>query len=99
MHELRTHADALSLRTALRDGDGRLVVLGAGLVGMEVASSARALGLEVTLIEAAPTPLARALPPALGHWIAGCIALTGSTCGSRRASSASVCAGTPRHCD
>ncbi len=70
MHELRTHADALSLRAALLRGDGRLVVLGAGLVGMEVASSARALGLQVTLIEAAPTPLERALPPALGRWIA-----------------------------
>jgi len=69
VHELRTHADALALRTSLREGQGRLVILGAGLVGMEVASSARSLGLEVTLIEAAPTPLARALPPALGHWI------------------------------
>jgi len=38
---------------------------------MEVASSARALGLDVTLIEAAPTPLARALPPRLGRWMAG----------------------------
>ncbi len=43
---------------------------GGGLVGMEVASSARALGLEVTLMEAAPTPLVRALPPGLGRWIA-----------------------------
>lgn len=70
VHELRTHADALALRTSLREVQGRLVILGAGLVGMEVASSARSLGLDVTLIEAAPTPLARALPPALGHWIA-----------------------------
>jgi 3-phenylpropionate/trans-cinnamate dioxygenase ferredoxin reductase subunit len=69
IHELRTHADALALRGALREREGRLAVLGAGLVGMEVASSARALGLDVTLIEAAPTPLARALPPALGRWI------------------------------
>ncbi len=70
VHELRTLVDALALRAALREGGGRLVVLGAGLVGMEVASSARALGLEVTLIEAAPTPLGRALPPALGRWMA-----------------------------
>jgi len=69
VHELRTHADALALRTALRESQDRLVVLGAGLVGMEVSSSARALGLDVTLIEAAPTPLARALPPVLGRWI------------------------------
>jgi 3-phenylpropionate/trans-cinnamate dioxygenase ferredoxin reductase subunit len=71
VHELRTHADALTLRAALRRGGGRLLVVGAGLVGMEVASSARALGMDVTLIEAGPTPLARALPPGLGHWIAG----------------------------
>jgi NADPH-dependent 2,4-dienoyl-CoA reductase/sulfur reductase-like enzyme len=36
-----------------------------------VAASARTLGLEVTLIEATPTPLARALAPQIGHWIAG----------------------------
>ncbi len=70
VHELRTHTDALGLRSALREREGRLAVLGAGLIGMEVASSARALGLEVTLIEAAPTPLARALPPTLGRWSA-----------------------------
>ncbi len=70
VHELRTRADALSLRSALRDGRGRLAVLGAGLVGMEVAAAARALGWDVTLIEAATTPLARALPPLLGGWIA-----------------------------
>jgi 3-phenylpropionate/trans-cinnamate dioxygenase ferredoxin reductase component len=70
VHELRTHADALSLRAALRDGPRRLAILGAGLIGLEVASSARALGLDVTVIEAAATPLGRALPPKLGHWLA-----------------------------
>jgi 3-phenylpropionate/trans-cinnamate dioxygenase ferredoxin reductase subunit len=69
-HELRTREDALSLRAALREDDGRLAILGAGLIGMEVAAAARALGREVTLIEAADTPLARVLPPALGSWIA-----------------------------
>ena len=70
VHELRTHEDALALRAALRERDGRLAILGAGLIGMEVAAAARALGREVTLIEAADTPLARVLPPALGSWIA-----------------------------
>lgn len=70
IHELRTYEDALALRTALRARSGRLAILGAGLVGMEVAAAARALGREVTLIEAADTPLARALPPVLGTWIA-----------------------------
>jgi len=69
VHELRTHADALALRRALRDGAARLAVLGAGLIGMEVAASAAALGCKVTLIEAAATPLERALPASLGHWL------------------------------
>lgn len=71
VHELRTLADALALREALTSGIERLAIVGAGMIGMEVASSARALGLQVTLLEAAPVPLARALPPSLGMWLAG----------------------------
>ncbi len=71
VHELRTAADAQALRGKLASGSGELTVVGAGLVGLEVASAAKTLGLNVTVIEAAPTPLARALPPALGLWIAG----------------------------
>jgi len=70
VHELRTYDDALSLRAALRDRDGRLAILGGGLIGMEVAGAARALGRDVTILEAATTPLERLLPPALGRWIA-----------------------------
>lgn len=70
VHELRTHADASSLRAALRDRTERLAILGAGLIGLEVASSARRLGLQVTMIEAAATPLGRALPLPLGDWLA-----------------------------
>ena len=67
--ELRSAADAARLREALRAGP-RLLVVGAGLVGMEVASAARSMGLETTMVEAAPTPLARALPAELGRWLA-----------------------------
>jgi 3-phenylpropionate/trans-cinnamate dioxygenase ferredoxin reductase subunit len=70
VHELRTAADAQALRDTLANGSGELAVIGAGLIGLEVASAARTLGRAVTVIEAAPTPLARALPPALGLWIA-----------------------------
>jgi 3-phenylpropionate/trans-cinnamate dioxygenase ferredoxin reductase subunit len=70
VRELRTIDDASALRQALRDGIERLAIVGAGLVGMEVASSATRLGLAVTMIEAAPTPLARVLPPILGDWLA-----------------------------
>jgi 3-phenylpropionate/trans-cinnamate dioxygenase ferredoxin reductase subunit len=71
VHELRTAADAQALRDTFASSSGELAVIGAGLIGLEVASAARALGMKVTVIEAAPTPLARALPPALGLWIAG----------------------------
>jgi NADPH-dependent 2,4-dienoyl-CoA reductase/sulfur reductase-like enzyme len=70
VHELRSYDDALSLRAALRGREGPLAIIGAGLVGMEVAAAARGLGREVTLVEAAPTPLGRILPEALGRWIA-----------------------------
>ena len=65
---LRTLDDALTLRAALTPGS-HLTVLGAGLIGQEVAASATALGLRVTLIEVQPLPLARALHPALARWL------------------------------
>lgn len=61
---LRTAADAAALRGHLGPGR-RLVVVGAGLIGLEVAGAARAAGADVVVLEAAPTALARVLPPAL----------------------------------
>jgi NADPH-dependent 2,4-dienoyl-CoA reductase/sulfur reductase-like enzyme len=57
---LRGMGDALRLREALLAAR-RLVVVGAGFIGLEVAASAHKLGLEVTVIEAAPKPLAHVL--------------------------------------
>ncbi|MFP1624231.1 NAD(P)/FAD-dependent oxidoreductase [Streptomyces sp. 5K101] len=65
VHVLRTLDDARALREDLARG-GRLVVIGGGFVGAEVASTARALGLDVTVVEAAPTPLAGPLGTAMG---------------------------------
>ncbi|MEU9481860.1 FAD-dependent oxidoreductase [Streptomyces sp. NPDC048191] len=65
VHVLRTLDDARALREDLARG-GRLVVIGAGFVGAEVASTAYALGLDVTVIEAAPTPLAGPLGETMG---------------------------------
>lgn len=48
----------------------RLVVVGGGFVGVEVAATARELGVEVTLVEVAATPLSPALGPELGRLIA-----------------------------
>ena len=56
MHTLRTLEDAVALRAALRRRP-RLLIVGAGFIGCEVAASARALGIEVTLIDIAPHPL------------------------------------------
>ena len=55
---LRTHADSLRLRAALRDG-ARLAVVGGGLIGLEVASAGRRLGADVAVVEAAPHLLPR----------------------------------------
>ena len=69
IHHLRTLADAETLRDALTPG-ARLAIVGAGFVGLEVASSARALGLEVTVIEPAAVPFERTLGPAVGSLLA-----------------------------
>ncbi|MEV8540255.1 FAD-dependent oxidoreductase [Streptomyces sp. NPDC051572] len=66
VHTLRTLDDARALRDELALG-GRLVVIGGGFIGAEVASTAYALGLDVTVIEAAPTPLAGPLGEAMGQ--------------------------------
>jgi 3-phenylpropionate/trans-cinnamate dioxygenase ferredoxin reductase subunit len=62
---LRTVADADRLRADLRPG-ARVVVVGAGFVGCEVASTARPLGAEVTVLERDPYPLGRVLGPEMG---------------------------------
>ncbi|MEV8432351.1 FAD-dependent oxidoreductase [Streptomyces sp. HUAS 31] len=65
VHTLRTLDDARALRDELALG-GRLAVIGGGFIGAEVASTARALGLAVTVVEAAPAPLAGPLGEAMG---------------------------------
>ncbi len=70
VHSLRTLDDARALRAELTAGS-RLVVVGAGFIGAEVASTARALGLDVTVVEAAPTPLILPLGPELGAAVGG----------------------------
>ncbi|MDP9102197.1 MAG: FAD-dependent oxidoreductase [Actinomycetota bacterium] len=62
---LRTVDDAVALRTALRPG-ARLVVVGAGWIGAEVATAGVAAGCHVVVLEAAPTPLAVPLGEAVG---------------------------------
>jgi 3-phenylpropionate/trans-cinnamate dioxygenase ferredoxin reductase component len=66
--QLRSLADAERLRARLVPGRS-LAVIGAGFIGMELAASARQLGVEVSLVEAAARPLARLLPAALAAWL------------------------------
>ncbi len=65
IHVLRTFEDARSIREAL-DCGARTAVVGGGFIGSEVASAAHKRGLPVSILEAAPTPLVRAVGPEMG---------------------------------
>ncbi|MGI5202868.1 NAD(P)/FAD-dependent oxidoreductase [Spirillospora sp. CA-108201] len=64
-HVLRTVDDARDLRARLTAG-ARIVIVGAGWIGAEVATAAARRGCEVTVVEAADTPLAGAIGPEVG---------------------------------
>lgn len=68
-YRLRTLADASALRRELAAG-ARLAIVGAGFIGLEVAATARSLGVDVTIVEAAPLPLSGILGSELGRWFA-----------------------------
>lgn len=65
VHALRTWDDALAVRSAL-DAGARTVVIGAGFIGSEVASSARKRGLSATIVETLPVPLVRSVGEDMG---------------------------------
>ncbi|NML32365.1 FAD-dependent oxidoreductase [Paraburkholderia sp. G-4-1-8] len=66
IHTLRTIDDALAIRESILPGT-RVVIIGAGFVGSEVASSAASSGAQVTLLEVAETAMSRAVGAQLGH--------------------------------
>ncbi|HLK79699.1 MAG TPA: FAD-dependent oxidoreductase [Streptosporangiaceae bacterium] len=70
VHVLRTLDDAIAIRAALTAG-ARVAVVGGGFIGAEVASCARALGRDVTIIDPVPAMMARGLGPVLGQVLAG----------------------------
>jgi NADPH-dependent 2,4-dienoyl-CoA reductase/sulfur reductase-like enzyme len=70
VHTLRTLDDCLAVRAALDAGPGRVVVVGGGFIGAEVAATCRGRGLEVTLVEALPVPLGRVLGDEIGAVLA-----------------------------
>lgn len=69
VHYLRTRKDSVDLRADLL-GSQRLVIVGGGFIGAEVAASARSLGLEVTILESSAQLLHRALPAVAADAIA-----------------------------
>lgn len=70
VHTLRTLDDAVALRAELVQGR-RLVVIGAGFIGAETASTAHAMGLDVTVVEAMATPLSGPLGVEMGAVVCG----------------------------
>jgi NADPH-dependent 2,4-dienoyl-CoA reductase/sulfur reductase-like enzyme len=76
VHTLRTLDDAQRLREALAPGV-RLLVVGAGLIGAEVASTARAAGADVVILAGQGVPLGRCLGPQMGAVLAGMHAANG----------------------
>lgn len=67
VHALRTLDDAMRLQDALAAAR-KVLVIGAGFIGLEFAAGARARGLEVTVLEFAPRPMGRALSATASDW-------------------------------
>lgn len=80
IHYLRDLGDAVDLRRALYHPDCRAVaIIGAGVIGLEVASAAIDAGKIVTVIEAAARPMARVVSPATTNFVTGRLRQDGVT--------------------
>src|SRR5690625_6144861 len=58
IHYLKTISDAQRIKQAIA-GINKLVIVGAGFIGAELASSCRSLGIDVTVIERSDLPMSR----------------------------------------
>ncbi|MEM7287276.1 MAG: FAD-dependent oxidoreductase [Actinomycetota bacterium] len=67
VHTLRTLDDCLAIRADFEASPGRVVVVGAGFIGAEVAATAKELGLDVTMVEMAPVPFEPILGARMGQ--------------------------------
>lgn len=76
VHSLRTIEDAKQIRDSLTR-TARLVVIGGGFIGLEVAAASRRRGLEVTVLEATPRLLGRVCAPPLSDYLLGVHAAAG----------------------
>ena len=70
VHVLRTLDDALGVRQQISEGGKRVVVIGAGFIGLEVAAIARQLDNEVIVLEGGSAPLVRGLGAVMGAVVA-----------------------------
>ncbi|MFC9895134.1 NAD(P)/FAD-dependent oxidoreductase [Nocardia sp. NPDC127579] len=70
VYQLRTIENSDAILRLLTEQIGRLAIVGAGWIGLEVAAAARSAGVEVTIVEAAPLPLLGALGPEMGAFFA-----------------------------
>lgn len=70
VHELRDLKDVDGLKPVIKPGK-RLVIIGAGYIGLEAAAVARQLGAEVTVVEMAPRVLARVTSPVMSKFYTG----------------------------
>ncbi|HWU46082.1 MAG TPA: FAD-dependent oxidoreductase [Humibacter sp.] len=71
VHLLRTAGDSEALRSTIAEGGKRMVIVGSGWIGLEVASAARGYGNEVTVIGMEDQPLSVALGDDLGRVFRG----------------------------
>jgi NADPH-dependent 2,4-dienoyl-CoA reductase/sulfur reductase-like enzyme len=70
VHTLRTMGDAIALQRSIATGNGKVVVIGGGFTACEVASTARELGCEVTILSRSKTLLGKVVGEEMGSEIA-----------------------------
>ena len=73
---VQTLGDGAALREALDDGAERVVIVGGGYIGLEVAEACRMRGLDVTVVDLAPTPVG-IFDPDIGTFIADSVRALG----------------------
>ena len=67
VHVLRTIGDSIALRDLLSPGGRRIVLIGSGWIGLEVAAAARGYGNDVTVVAPEAVPLQAAIGPTAGE--------------------------------
>jgi NADPH-dependent 2,4-dienoyl-CoA reductase/sulfur reductase-like enzyme len=77
VHTLRTLGDAAALRSIASAGKGRIVIVGAGYIGIEVAEAFDVRGWKVIMVEALPSVMARTLDADLGDKVSEAMTQSG----------------------